>query len=187
MKLLAPSSSILALAVLLAACGGSPDDAEAPAGPADAAAKAPAVAADAAAGAAASADTAAAGEQADASAAAGAEPVEAPGPKPAASAGAAVAAKPPAGFAICSACHKVAPGEHGIGPSLAGVFGARSAHAADFDYTPAMKGAGLKWDEANLHRYLENPRAVVPGTNMAFAGIKDQAKRQEVIDYLKTL
>ena len=56
-----------------------------------------------------------------------------------------------------------------------------------FTYSEAMKGSGLTWDEATLDTYLTNPRGLVPGTKMAFAGIKDDAKRAEVIAYLKTL
>ena len=50
-----------------------------------------------------------------------------------------------------------------------------------------MKGANLTWNAGNLDRYLENPQAIVPGTNMSFAGLKDAAKRKAVVDYLKTL
>jgi len=116
-----------------------------------------------------------------------------PTPSPAASRSAApsptpvAAASPPAMFAVCGACHSTTPGDHGIGPSLAGVFGAKSAHASGFDYSPAMEGAGLTWNEATLNRFLENPRETVPGTTMAYAGLKNAAQRQAVIDYLKGL
>ena len=43
-------------------------------------------------------------------------------------------------------------------------------------------------DAANaFDRFLENPRGVVPGTTMAYNGVKDAAQRQAVINYLKTL
>jgi cytochrome c2 len=93
---------------------------------------------------------------------------------------------PPA-FALCRACHSTEAGENGIGPSLAGVFGAKSAHVASFDYSEAMAGAGLTWNEATLNRYLENPTGVVPGTTMSFAGVRNEAQRKAIIDYLKTL
>jgi cytochrome c len=50
-----------------------------------------------------------------------------------------------------------------------------------------MKESNLTWNAANLDRFLANPQGVVPGTMMAFAGMKDAAKRKEVVDYLKTL
>ena len=97
------------------------------------------------------------------------------------------AAGPPESFKQCAICHKVEPGKHGLGPSLANVFGASAAHAAGYNYSPAMKAADLTWNQGNLDRYLAAPQAVVPGTTMAFAGVKDAAKRAEIIAYLKTL
>jgi len=97
------------------------------------------------------------------------------------------AASPPAMFAVCGACHSVTPGDHGIGPSLAGVFNDRAASKPGFDYSQPMKDSGLTWNEATLNRYLENPREVVPGTTMAYAGLKNATQRQAVIDYLKGL
>lgn len=93
----------------------------------------------------------------------------------------------PVAFAQCKACHSVEPGKHGIGPSLAGVFGASAGHADGFAYSTAMTSSGLTWDEATLDTYLQSPFKAVPGTKMAYAGLKDDAKRAELIEYLKTL
>lgn len=106
--------------------------------------------------------------------------------RPAAAATSAAAAAPPM-WAVCSACHAVAPGEHGIGPSLAGVFGTKAGAKAGFAYSDAMKSSGLTWNQATLDRYLTDPRGVVPGTTMAYAGLKNDAQRAAVIDYLKSL
>lgn len=110
-------------------------------------------------------------------------------PSPAATAVAAAApAGPPETFKQCAACHKVAPGKHGIGPSLAGVFGEKAGHlGAAFKYSDQMLASGLTWDQGTLDRYLADPRGTVPGTKMAFAGVKDAGKRAELIAYLKTL
>lgn len=99
---------------------------------------------------------------------------------------ASAAPKPPI-FAVCDACHAVAPGQNGIGPSLAGVFNAKAGHASNHIYSDAMKNSGLTWNEATLDRYLNDPRGVVPGTTMSYAGLKNDAQRKAVIDYLKTL
>ncbi|ALE18067.1 Cytochrome c [Altererythrobacter epoxidivorans] len=93
----------------------------------------------------------------------------------------------PAAFTQCKTCHSVEMGKNMIGPSLAGVFGASAGHVGDFAYSTPMRESGLTWDEVTLGAYLENPQSVVPGTKMSFAGVKDAARRQEVIDYLKTL
>ena len=114
------------------------------------------------------------------------EPTAAPSPTPTATATAAAVSRP-ASFAQCAVCHKTEPGETGIGPSLAGVFGARAGHVAGFKYSQAMLDSGLTWNQATLDRYLTDPKAVVPGTTMAFGGVKDATKRAEIIAYLKTL
>ena len=93
----------------------------------------------------------------------------------------------PAEFAQCAMCHKVEPGANSLGPSLAGVYGAKAGHVGDFAYSSAMRQSGLTWDAATLDRYLEAPAKTVPGTKMSYPGLKDPAKRQAVIDYLKTL
>lgn len=93
----------------------------------------------------------------------------------------------PAIFTQCKACHNVAKGKNGIGPSLAGVFGAAAGHVGDYTYSSAMKSSGLTWDAATLDAYLKNPRETVPGTKMSYAGLRDDAKRAELIEYLKTL
>ena len=100
---------------------------------------------------------------------------------------AAAAAEAPTAFNQCKACHSVEPGKNGIGPSLAGVYGTKAGDVAGFDFSDAMKNSGLKWDAATLDKYLTNPMAVVPGTKMSFAGLKDADKRQAVIAYLKAI
>ena len=112
---------------------------------------------------------------------------ESAAPTAAATAAAAVPATVPASFNQCKVCHAVEPGKHGIGPSLAGIYGTRAADIPGFEFSSAMEQSGLTWDEATLDKYLTDPRALVPGTKMSFAGLKDAAKRKEVIDYLKSL
>jgi len=117
-----------------------------------------------------------------------ASPSETPSPTPTPSATATTAAvTEPAAFAQCKACHSVEPGKNGIGPSLAGVFGDRAGTQPGFEFSDAMKNSGLTLNQSGLDRYLADPRGVVPGTKMAFGGVKDAAARQAIINYLKTL
>ncbi|MGY6550647.1 MAG: c-type cytochrome [Erythrobacter sp.] len=91
----------------------------------------------------------------------------------------------PASYNRCVTCHTANKGgEDKLGPNLYGVYRSPAAQGS-FSYSSALKESGLVWDEANLHKWLENPRAMVPGNRMSFPGIKDAAKRQEIIDYLK--
>lgn len=111
---------------------------------------------------------------------------------PAAETAVAPAAAPAAGarpvaFAQCATCHAVEAGKHGVGPSLAGVYGTKSGEIAGYAFSTAMKNAGLTWDDATLDEYLTAPMKKVPGTKMAFAGMADPAKRAEIIAYMKTL
>ncbi len=94
---------------------------------------------------------------------------------------------PPAAFMQCRSCHAINPGQHGVGPSLAGVFGTKAGDIAGYMFSDALKGSNLTWDEATLDKWIAGPAKLVPGTKMTFAGIPDAAKRNEIIDYIKTL
>jgi len=90
-------------------------------------------------------------------------------------------------FKKCAVCHAVEPGKNKVGPSMAGILGRKAGTVADYKYSTAMQGSGLTWDDPTLHKYLENPKALVPGTKMAFAGLKQEKERDDVIAYLATL
>lgn len=89
---------------------------------------------------------------------------------------------------VCGTCHTFGKGEaNKLGPNLYGIVGAKHAHAAGFDYSEAMKNMGGSWSFDELNEYLYNPRAHVPGTKMAFAGIKNDQDRANVIAWMNTL
>lgn len=95
---------------------------------------------------------------------------------------------PPPSFARCAVCHNATKGAGAkIGPDLWGVYGAKAAARGGFAYSQALKGAKLKWDDATLDKWISGPMTMVPGTMMSFPGLKDQAKRAEIIAYLKQL
>lgn len=96
-------------------------------------------------------------------------------------------ASAPAAFGQCAACHSLQPGKNGIGPSLFGVYGTKAGDIAGYSSSPALKASGLTWDDATLDKWLEAPMKTVPGTKMTYAGLKDPAKRQELIAFMKTL
>ena len=89
-------------------------------------------------------------------------------------------------FARCVTCHSAKAGENKIGPSLWGVFGRKSGSAPGYDYSPALKAAGITWDEQEFDKYLTNPPAHVRGTKMVIS-VPNAEDRQNVIAYLKTL
>lgn len=90
-------------------------------------------------------------------------------------------------FNKCAVCHSADANVNKIGPSLHGIIGRHSATVANFNYSPAMKGADVTWDEATMFRYLADPRAMVPNTRMIFPGIKNEQERTNLIAYLATL
>jgi cytochrome c len=86
----------------------------------------------------------------------------------------------------CSVCHTTEEGKNKIGPSLHGIVGRHSASLPNFQYSEAMKSANKDWDPQNLDQYLSNPRGLVAGTKMIFAGLKNEPDRQNIIAYLAT-
>ena len=91
-------------------------------------------------------------------------------------------------FAKCKACHVADTDQNKIGPSLKGLFGRTAGTHEGFKYSKAMidaGAAGLVWDEAKLKEYLHSPKAMVKGTKMAFAGLKDDTDIVNLEAYLK--
>lgn len=99
------------------------------------------------------------------------------------------AAKGEVVFKQCKICHMIGPGAKAlVGPEQNGVVGSKAGARPGYNYSPAMKEAGEKglvWTEENLDKYLENPKAMVPGTKMIFPGLKKEEDRQNVIAYMK--
>ncbi|WP_099864429.1 c-type cytochrome [Pararhizobium haloflavum] len=92
-----------------------------------------------------------------------------------------------AAFRQCQACHVVDAETNRVGPHLVDIVGRPVASVEGFEYSEAMQafGEGDKvWDEAALKEFLANPRSVVEGTRMAFAGIKDETRLSDLIAYL---
>jgi cytochrome c len=96
-------------------------------------------------------------------------------------------ASAPAAFGQCASCHSLEPGRHGIGPSLFAIYGTKAGDIPEYNFSPMLKASGLTWDDATLDRWLAEPMQMVPGTKMTYAGLKDPAKRAEIIAFLKTV
>ena len=90
-------------------------------------------------------------------------------------------------FGKCRACHKL-DGTDGVGPHLNGVVGRDVASIAGFAYSSGMTEhatAAPQWTPEALQEFLANPKGVVAGTKMTFAGLKDPQDRADLIAYLQ--
>jgi cytochrome c len=88
-------------------------------------------------------------------------------------------------FLQCKACHQVGPtAKNAVGPILNGLFGRAAGQVEGYNYSPANKNSGIKWDDATFADYIKDPKAKIPGTKMVFAGVKDEAKVKDLIAYL---
>ena len=85
-------------------------------------------------------------------------------------------------YQSCQDCHSLDTND--LGPKHRGVFGRKAGSVPDYNYSPALKNSGLKWNEESLDKWLTDPQKLVPGSKMFFH--LDAAKdRADVIEYLK--
>ena len=92
-------------------------------------------------------------------------------------------------FKKCMACHAVNDKANKVGPHLVDIVGRPVASVEGYTYSADMKAyaaATAVWDEVALLAYIENPKAVVAKTKMAFAGLKKEDERANLIAFLKT-
>lgn len=88
-------------------------------------------------------------------------------------------------FGACRSCHTLARGgPNTLGPNLHGVFGRAAGSLASFEYSTALRAAGFNWDGDHLNGWLADPRGYLPGNRMAFAGLRNETQRRDLIAYL---
>ena len=74
---------------------------------------------------------------------------------------------------LCSPCHDVGPeAKIKLGPPLNGIDGRKAGTFEGFNYSPANKSSGIVWSEQPFDKYIHAPMQEMPGTRMAFVGIK---------------
>ena len=88
-------------------------------------------------------------------------------------------------FRKCLPCHSVGEdARNKVGPVLNGLDGRKSG-TTDYNYSDANKKANIVWGDATFKEYIENPMAKMPGTKMAFAGIKNETEIINLWAFLK--
>lgn len=88
-------------------------------------------------------------------------------------------------FNKCLICHAIGEGaKNKVGPQLNGIDGRKSGTAEGYSYSDANKNSGITWNEAQFKEYIKDPRAKIPGTKMAFAGIKNEKEINDLWAYI---
>ena len=89
---------------------------------------------------------------------------------------------------LCASCHTFDQGgANRVGPNLWAVVGRPVASQSGFAYSSALAGHGGAWSYDQLDRYLASPARAIPGTKMAFNGIRNPRDRANLLAYLGTL
>ena len=89
-------------------------------------------------------------------------------------------------FNKCLACHAIGEGaKNKVGPVLNGLDGRKSGTAEGYSYSEANKNSGITWNKDEFLTYIKDPKAKIPGTKMAFAGIKNEDEAKNLWAFLK--
>jgi cytochrome c len=87
---------------------------------------------------------------------------------------------------ICRTCHTLKEGDNRLGPNLHNIIGRKAGSVPDYNYSSAMKDAGLTWDKATLDRFIANPDQVVRGNKMKpYGGVTSAEERAKIIAVLE--
>ena len=88
-------------------------------------------------------------------------------------------------FPKCKVCHQIGPNaKNTIGPEQNGIDGRKAAIQPGYNYSEAMKSSGITWTHDTFVKYIENPKAVVPGTKMVFSGLPKEKDREDLWAYM---
>ena len=89
-------------------------------------------------------------------------------------------------FGQCRTCHQLQADANGIGPTLFGVIGREAGAIEGFADSPANAESTVVFTPEVMFDYIASPREYIPGTRMAFPGLRDAQDRADLIAFLET-
>ena len=91
-------------------------------------------------------------------------------------------------FKKCGACHTPNKGgANKVGPNLWNIVNSKRGKVDGFSYSKNLPAKEGGWTFESLNAFLAKPRTYIPGTKMAFAGLKKASDRANLIAYLRSL
>jgi cytochrome c len=88
-------------------------------------------------------------------------------------------------FNKCLPCHAIGEGaKNKIGPEQNGLDGRKAGTVEGYSYSDANKNSGITWNKEQFLEYIKDPKAKIPGTKMAFAGIKNEKEANDLWAYI---
>lgn len=89
-------------------------------------------------------------------------------------------------FARCKACHNLTAAPRSrMGPNLDDLFGRQAGAYEGYKYSKALGEADFVWTEEKLDQWLAQPKTFMPGNKMAFAGLRKEQDRKDLLAYLR--
>jgi len=86
----------------------------------------------------------------------------------------------------CRKCHLVEAKDATMrGPNLWNVVGRPFASVENFKYSAAMRETGGDWGYEALNVFISDPARAIPGMDMDYHGLPDNAERADLIAYLR--
>lgn len=88
-------------------------------------------------------------------------------------------------FNKCKACHQIGPNARNmVGPEQNGIDGRKSGVQPGYPYSEANKNSNITWAHDTFVKYMENPKAMIPGTKMVFPGLPNEKDREDLWSYM---
>lgn len=87
----------------------------------------------------------------------------------------------------CSICHSLdSEVNRQAGPPLGGVFGRSAGSVEGYNYSPALTGTELVWDDKTINALFDiGPDELTPGSKMPMQRITDAQDRIDLVEYLR--